>query len=214
MPSRLVNGPRRVPRQERGERRVAALLDAAASVIADSGYDAATMCEIAERADACIGSLYQFFPNKESLTKALRARYCEELYSLWSALEQTDALPTNSLVCRLVSEVIAFLDDRPALLYLLKSRAEPHDTSIRDMLRERLSRILLLNAPFLPKSRAFLVSVVILQIMGAMNELYYEAPKQGKKPIVREFECILVSYLSAQFAEAKSVFSKSKKKSS
>ena len=45
----------KVPRQERGERRVAELLEAAEAVIAESGYEAATMSAIAERAGAAIG---------------------------------------------------------------------------------------------------------------------------------------------------------------
>ncbi|MDQ2711302.1 MAG: TetR/AcrR family transcriptional regulator, partial [Acidobacteriota bacterium] len=62
MASRSLITPRRVPRQERGERRVAALLEAAAAEIAEMGCEGATMSGIAERAGACIGSLYQFFP--------------------------------------------------------------------------------------------------------------------------------------------------------
>ncbi len=55
-------------------------------MIADVGYEAATMNEIACRAGACIGSLYQFFPNKQSLTQALRAQYGSEFQAAWERL--------------------------------------------------------------------------------------------------------------------------------
>ena len=55
---------RRVPTQERARRRVARILDAAALVFAEQGFEAATMEDIAARAETSIGSIYQFFPNK------------------------------------------------------------------------------------------------------------------------------------------------------
>ena len=63
------------PQRRPGKERVAALMEAAASVIAERGFEAATMAEIAARAGALIGSLYHFFPNKEVLADALIERY-------------------------------------------------------------------------------------------------------------------------------------------
>src|SRR6202041_3507784 len=69
----------RSPKRERGKQRVAALLQAAAELFAEKGYDAATMTEIAARAGAPIGSLYQFFPAKEALAVTLVQNYAEML---------------------------------------------------------------------------------------------------------------------------------------
>ncbi|MEJ1960626.1 MAG: helix-turn-helix domain-containing protein [Gammaproteobacteria bacterium] len=65
----------RAPKRERGKQRVAELLQAAADVFAEKGYEAATMTEIAARAGAPIGSLYQFFPVKEALSDTLLQSY-------------------------------------------------------------------------------------------------------------------------------------------
>src|ERR1700719_1418410 len=70
------------PKRKRGKVRVAALLDAGASLFAEKGYEAATMTEVALRAGASIGSLYQFFPSKEVLAEALFNRYIEHVASL------------------------------------------------------------------------------------------------------------------------------------
>ncbi|HWY97272.1 MAG TPA: helix-turn-helix domain-containing protein, partial [Steroidobacteraceae bacterium] len=67
----------KAPKRARGMQRVAELLDAGAVLIAEQGYDATTMTQIAERAGASIGSLYQFFPSKEVLAEALFGRYVE-----------------------------------------------------------------------------------------------------------------------------------------
>ncbi len=189
---------RRVPRQQRGERRVTALLDAAASVIADTGYEGATMSEIAGRAGACIGSLYQFFPNKQSITEALRARYCQELRTLWASLEKTDSVRSARLVRELMDEMIVFIEERPALIPLLNMPFNSPDVSIRDLLRKRLARIFGGASPHLTKSRTLVLATVTLQIMKGMNELHAEGIWPPRRALVREYELVLNSYLRTQ----------------
>ena len=60
-----------MPQRANGKLRVAAILEAAATVIAEKGYEGATMAEIAVRSSTKIGSLYRFFPNKESLADTI-----------------------------------------------------------------------------------------------------------------------------------------------
>src|SRR5438874_132905 len=73
---------RRVPRQARGERRIAAILEAAAQVFYEVGFDAATTGMIAQRAQTAIGSLYDFFPHKEAIAQRLSEQFCEDLRAL------------------------------------------------------------------------------------------------------------------------------------
>ena len=69
--------PRR--RQARGQRRIELLLDVAAQVFAEVGFEAATTNAIAARAGMSPGSLYQFFPNKDAIAEALADRFAERL---------------------------------------------------------------------------------------------------------------------------------------
>ena len=68
---------RRVPRQERAQKRIEAIVDAAEEVLLESGYSGLTTNAIAARAGASIGTLYQFFPNKDAIVAALAERYLE-----------------------------------------------------------------------------------------------------------------------------------------
>ena len=77
----------RAPKRERGKQRVAELLAAGAAVFAEKGYEAATMTEIAARAGAPIGSLYQFFPSKEALADTLVQNYVTLLSDELKVLE-------------------------------------------------------------------------------------------------------------------------------
>src|ERR1700748_2218040 len=78
----------RAPKRARGKQRVAELLQAAAEVFAEKGYEATTMTEIASRAGAAIGSLYQFFPSKDALAEAVFNRFAERAAAAFARVEE------------------------------------------------------------------------------------------------------------------------------
>ena len=71
--------PRKKPAQDRSRATVDVILDAAARILVRDGYEAFTTNRVAERAGVSVGSLYQYFPNKESLLGELMRRHVEEL---------------------------------------------------------------------------------------------------------------------------------------
>src|SRR3984957_17063841 len=140
MPSTMSNSastPRRTPQQERGERRLAELLEAAASVMAEAGYDAATMTEIAERAGASIGTLYQYFPDKEAIVRALRHQYVDEFEVRWVPLRtEASKLSLRQLVDRIFDILIEYFDKRPAYIPVLNAPGNfKRDPAARNRLR-------------------------------------------------------------------------------
>src|SRR5229473_2510951 len=66
--------PRKSASQKRSRVTVETLLDATARVLTKAGYDRASTNRIAATAGVSVGSLYQYFPNKEALVAALVAR--------------------------------------------------------------------------------------------------------------------------------------------
>src|SRR3984893_18914321 len=114
----------KAPKRARGMQRVAELLDAGAVLFAEKGYDATTMTQIAQRAGASIGSLYQFFPTKQVLAEALFGRYVERMTSLLEELEQhAPGLSAVRLANRLVDLMLDVRSDRDAAAALLSSVA-------------------------------------------------------------------------------------------
>ncbi len=61
----------RLPRQERSQKRVAQILDAARKIIEVKGAATMTVSEVAETAGVTTGSIYQYFPNKSAIIAAL-----------------------------------------------------------------------------------------------------------------------------------------------
>lgn len=67
MPDKNRLKPRKIPAQERSRVTVDAIYEASLQLFAREGYNTVTTDKIAERAGVSIGTLYQYFPNKESI---------------------------------------------------------------------------------------------------------------------------------------------------
>ncbi len=79
MPMRQEITPRKLPRQDRSRETVDALLEATSQVLVSEGYEKASTNKIALKAGVSIGSLYQYFPNKEALVAALIERHYRDM---------------------------------------------------------------------------------------------------------------------------------------
>jgi AcrR family transcriptional regulator len=188
---------RRIPQQERGERRVAELLEAAAFELAEVGYYAATMKAIAKRTGASIGAVYQYFPNKEAVVSALRTRYVKEMEEQWIKLEEATAgLPVRERTQSFIEVMIRFMEDHPAYVAILDTPADSkRDKKIRDRLRERLSNVFRTRRPAVSQEQAYRVACVSLQMIKSMNALYAEAKPVERLEIVKEYKLALTAYL-------------------
>jgi len=115
--------PRRKPRQVRAELTRERVLDAAAHVFVEFGYAAGTTNRIAERARISIGSLYQYFPNKDAILAELLVRHIDR--GVWTQADQLDlsAGTLEATVRALVRDAIDNHRDDPQLLRIMIEEA-------------------------------------------------------------------------------------------
>jgi AcrR family transcriptional regulator len=78
-PTQATAKLRRTPRQRRSQATVDALLTAATQVLARDGFEGFTTTRTAERAGVSIGSLYQYFRDRDALLGAVAARELRRL---------------------------------------------------------------------------------------------------------------------------------------
>jgi len=71
--------PRKQPVQARSEATVLAIFEASIQVLLSVGYRKLTTSRVAERAGVSVGTLYQYFPNRQSLIRAVLERYLAEM---------------------------------------------------------------------------------------------------------------------------------------
>lgn len=125
--------PRKTPRQGRSRATVERILVAAARIFDERGYRGTTTNHVAEAAGVSIGSLYQYFPNKDALLVGLAERHVEESASaLRLRLEAlAAAAPPISGVVRSLVELAVELNDSSALHAVIHAEA-PRTPALRD----------------------------------------------------------------------------------
>lgn len=119
---------RKRPSQARSRATVDTILDAATQVFELRGYAGGTTNRIAERAGVSIGSVYEYFPNKDAIVVALANRELErerqEILEVLAVLRSSPWKSLNALLRRFVETIVDFHARSPALHRILFDEAE------------------------------------------------------------------------------------------
>ncbi|MBV8105193.1 MAG: TetR/AcrR family transcriptional regulator [Hyphomicrobiales bacterium] len=115
--------PRKKPVQARSEATVLAIFEASIQVLLLVGYSKLTTSCVAERAGVSVGTLYQYFPNRQALIRAVLERYLAEM----SASIETEcrALQGRSLDETAAGLVDAFIAAKWKRLEVSRAMHEP-----------------------------------------------------------------------------------------
>ncbi|MBZ9650264.1 TetR/AcrR family transcriptional regulator [Sphingobium sp. 3R8] len=115
--------PRKLPRQTRARATVLSILQATAHILIRDGYQGLNTNRVAERAGVSIGSLYQYFPQKEALVAALLQEHADANYhAIRAALEQTGSGATlRGAIATAVEQIVDVHAADPAVQRVLTS---------------------------------------------------------------------------------------------
>lgn len=165
----------RQPQQERGERRVEAILDAAAALIADGGAESLTMQALADRAQTSKGSLYHFFPDLPSVLCALADRHTAAITAIsarmiadrsvrWATLSPAETIE------RFLAP-LSYLEAHPDLLALARtSLVRGHTTRRLTPYRDLAAHILKQRCPALgARQRLAAASTMVAIVDGVVG---------------------------------------------
>jgi AcrR family transcriptional regulator len=184
---------------------VAAILSAAAQLLERRGYAAATTDAIARRAGVSVGSVYQYFPNKDAILVALVDRHMDEGFErIWRLLEEARAQPPDveGLLRRVVDAMMALHASEPRL-----HRALFEEAPLPPSLRRRLERLedeftagvaaLLAGWPGLgPQSPLLAAHVVVRAVEGLVHGFILHPPSGIEADaFTSEVVALLVRYL-------------------
>ncbi len=139
MPRSAANPLRRQAKQARAQASVEAVLEAAAQVLLREGYVAATTNRIAAVAGVSIGTLYQYFADKQAIFDALIQR---ELATAGRVLDATRLDPEQPLEESLAALLDALRRTQPRGPELYRQLEHVPDALFRERLRERNDRAL------------------------------------------------------------------------
>jgi AcrR family transcriptional regulator len=201
MPSLSSNAARPAPQQERAARTHALFLDTAETLFVELGYDAATMTAVAERANASIGALYRWFPDKAALGSALMVRYGQEIEEHWAPVFAAAArVPTPEFAAMMIETTMDFFRERPAFFLLREAPIRrSRGATARKNLREALARAFRSRKPSLSHDRAYLMASVVLETMKGLLAGAGSATSKEQQALTVEFTTMLSLYLKSIF---------------
>ena len=179
--------PRKQPRQLRARATVEAVLDAAVDVIAERGFSDVSTNAIAERAGISIGSLYQYFPNKDAIVVALFDRHLqgvEEVVRLSLGTLRDPAVPFRQGIRELL-EALAALHDQNSLLARVADPHGPGAHAGEELLRSREQRFraelaaLLQSRPDVRRGDHQLMATLLYEIVEALSRTLMHGGARG-----------------------------------
>lgn len=117
---RRTTQPRKIPKQSRARATVAAIVEAAARILEEQGFDAMNVNRVAELAGVSIGSLYQYFPSKLALAGAVADELGREAaIRFGEGLDRVAELPLEAAIEAVVRRVFEIFRLRPRLRALI-----------------------------------------------------------------------------------------------
>jgi AcrR family transcriptional regulator len=174
--------PRKSPIQERSRRTVERILDAAARIFHEQGYAGATTNDIADEADVSVGSLYQYFPNKDALLVALTKRHIEAATA--GITELLRGLDADSGFDAIIRNVVDFLVQQHELdeLHLLVMHRAPRTHEIYVELERARSQLVDVTCHLLmtriddPARRSLIARMVVATIDASVHDVILRQP--------------------------------------
>jgi AcrR family transcriptional regulator len=205
MRRRVRTFPRKQPKQERARETVEAILTATARILVRDGLERASTNRIADQAGVSIGSLYQYFPNKQALVAALMERHIRDMYGdLEREIPRLASLPLRRAVRELVELMIrahavepklhrVFMEQVPRVgpLERIVDLERRFEALVRDMLEHLRPRVR-------PRNRE-IAAFVVIQAVEALTHaaVLYHPERLVDEEFVDEAVELVVRYLAA-----------------
>jgi AcrR family transcriptional regulator len=188
------------PVQQRSAQRVAHLLDTAALLIDELGIDALTTSDVAARGDSSVGVVYRYFPNIQSLLRALAARnlarFTETIYSLLGA-DSVEWLQTVDIA---IDTFIEFNRAEPGFRALrfgdiIDDRFLEPEFSNNGVFARALVGLLAEKYDFTPDDKLLFDVEVAIEVADALLQRAFLLDRQGDQKFIDAARLISNQYL-------------------
>lgn len=179
-----LDDKRRDPQQGRSVQRRQRILDSTAALLQTTDYAALNVGEIARHAGTSVGSIYQYFPNKDAVLQALAEHYLTEMQRSAEAIFVPDggALSLQSRVEQAVDWLVGYSQDHPGFHHVIKSEwVSPQlRTAVEEMfanIHVSVSAIIGESAPYLSERRRAISAYVVMGMMwGVLDKMTHTPP--------------------------------------
>jgi AcrR family transcriptional regulator len=204
MPRAPVVAPRKLPVQARSTQLVADILEAAIRVLRRDGAQRFTTIRVAEEAGVSVGSLYQYFPNKQAIIFRLQVdEWAQTGATLDALLGDTTRPPAERLRATIRAFFHSECEEAPLRIALDAAAPTYHDAPEAHAGRQRSQRIVRAfvaaaapNAS--PRQRTFAAELIFMTMTALGKQLSERDPT---RPEVDTWANTVADMLSTYLAQ-------------
>lgn len=192
----------RLPQQARSWKRFHRILDAAAELFAEIGYESVTTDAIAARANTSVGGLYRFFPDKLAVFHALLDRYLNQLRELSAVLHTEEAMQVtlDVYVNQLVDGFDQFVSANSAFRTVfvqsrLISTTVAMNAAFYQELAQQFTAYFAAHNPSLEQSHRKLIATISVEVACTLDILAVSRDRTFQHQVLTETKKLLIAYL-------------------
>jgi AcrR family transcriptional regulator len=195
---------RNEPVQARSSARLAGLLDAAAAVIDEIGFERLTTAMVAERAGASIGTVYRYFPDRIAVVEALAIRCTQRLGARFATtLEESGSTTWEAACDALIDMTVDMYRNEPGFRAIRfgdvtdssseDDRMTALGTTVGSILHDRF------GVP--DTERVARAWTVVTEAGHAVLARAHRIPGSPDQAVVEEYRAMARTYLGSVFAD-------------
>ena len=194
---------RKTPKQTRSKELVSAIFEATVRILPKVGSYQITTKKIAEIAGVSIGSLYQYFPNKEALLGSLMDFMMKETTDqAFKRIDELEGLPLDDFISRFIDFTLElFLSDKEKIGEIYRRAPElsriPNLLELRREVVVRLARLLRVQRPELSEEDSVRrVFIAVNSVLGIIHTMIYDPTQTySNEELAREMKIMVTGYL-------------------
>lgn len=194
---------RNEPRQRRSRETIDSILDAAESLIHQTGQVSFTAHELAAASSMSVGRVYYWFPDLTSVVAALGDRGIERLTGHFSeVLDSSAVLDDAQFLEFLADRVVGFFAANPALVVMVLTggSVEDHGRAVRAAVQDLAAGVFAARAPHLPRDEQHLLGRFITSLMLATVREFSHRDDEVEQ-LRTELTNVLVGWFSVRMAK-------------
>lgn len=200
----------RKPRQTRSKVTVDTIIEAGFIAVATNGTSGTTTRHIADIAGVSVGSLYEYFKNKEEIYDAMAKSFVKEILDMVKELTpiivEMELEPLFEMIFYTFRDLLTRDNDRYliCLRYATELKYERYIGQIEMALMEVLMKYMMRHPKYLKVSNLSVTAYISINssIFNVARHLILPNPQISFDEMVKGLSTMIISYIDAELAKA------------
>ncbi|CAM4425753.1 TetR/AcrR family transcriptional regulator [Acinetobacter sp. C26M] len=200
----------RKPRQSRSKVTVDTIIEAGFIAVATNGTSGTTTRHIADIAGVSVGSLYEYFKNKEEIYDAMARTFVKEVLDMVKELTpimiEQELEPLFEMIFYTFRDLLTRDDDRYliCLRYATELKYEKYIGQIEMALMEVLMKYMIRHPRYLKVNNLSVTAYISINssIFNVARHLILPNPQISFDEMVKGLSTMIISYIEAELAKA------------